>query len=378
MRKHQLFLVLIAACAAGVFASPAHAAQAGGADISVLTPKSQENRISIDYSAWTGLLRDIVFNMGPSSRRRAPTVDPDLGTRSVYGHDSPLRLEGNRVVFSQMSPEYIAAITEYKNDLIAIGNEIDLTAMSRNEQLAFWLNLHNAITIEQIALQYPVRKPSNIRVGPDGAKLNEAKLVTVKGVALSLNDIRTRIVYKNWSAPKVIYGFFRGDIGGPSIRNEAYTASNVSRLLDKNAVEYVNSLRGVTDTSQVLLVSSVYKEARPYFFEDWPNALRTHLRDYLKPEIADSLNLGAPVRFRSYEDDIADLAGGETGSSVASTQVVDSFTGAPRDSGNISPQVTRVVREAIEKRREQLARGEYNTTVTIEDVPSAPEGEEVE
>ena len=97
--------------------------------------------------------------MGPSIRQGAPRVDPRTGTRRIYGHESRFRLEGNRVAFSYLTPEIMTALSEYRADLERIGSTIDLTTLPRNEQLAFWFNLHNVAVIETLAGEYPLSEP---------------------------------------------------------------------------------------------------------------------------------------------------------------------------------------------------------------------------
>ena len=123
-------------------------------------------------------------------------------------------------MFSYLDSQYKSGVSEYRKDLQDVGSNIDLTRFSRDEQLAYWLNLHNVAVIEQIALNYPVKTPRKIKIDINGNKvdLHDAKFITVKGVSLSLRDIREKIVYPNWDNPDVIYGFFHGDIGSPSVQ----------------------------------------------------------------------------------------------------------------------------------------------------------------
>ena len=168
----------------------------------------------------------------------------------------------NSVAFSYLTPEIRAALTEYRQDLERIGTERDITSLPRNEQLAFWLNLHNVAVIEAIAGQYPITEVV------DETDIHDRKLVTIDGVALSPRDIREGIVYPNWRDPKVIYGFWHGTIGGPSIQRIAYTGGNVDALLSLSAEEFVNSLRGVEKAFGTMRVSPLYREASIYFADE--------------------------------------------------------------------------------------------------------------
>jgi len=209
-----------------------------------------------------------------------------------------------------LSDDVRAALTEYRQDLERVGTQLDLTRLPRNEQLAYWLNLHNVAVIEALAREYPLRTPAEHRFGANEATLQDAKLVTVKGVALSLRDIREGIVYANWRDPKVVYGFWRGEIGGPSIQRLAYTGANVDTLLAFGAEEFANSLRGVDAWGGRLRVSRIYDEAKPFYFAD-DDTLRDHLRQFAREDVKELIEENTRVSYTIYDEDIADLIFGE-------------------------------------------------------------------
>jgi hypothetical protein len=248
--------------------------------------------------------------MGPPLREGARSVEPRLGTRIVHGHQSRFRLEGNRIAFSMLTPDILRALTDYRKDLERVGTELDLARLPRNEQLAFWLNLHNVAVIEALAHQYPLRTPAERTFGANEAALQDAKLVTVKGVALSPRDIREGIVYPNWRDPKVIYGFWRGEIGGPSIQRLAYTGNNVDVLLSIGAEEFINSLRGVEAWGGKLRVSRIFEEAESFYFEDEQD-LRDHLKQYAREDVKDLVQGNRRIAHAPYDEDIADLLFGK-------------------------------------------------------------------
>jgi len=303
-------LTALAALAAAALGAPlaAQASLAVEPEYRTFVPQENPNEDGIDYSIWTEAMKNLVVSMGPSLRQGAGRPDPSFGSRRQYGHVSRYRLEGNRLMFSFLDDAVIDSFTEYRRDLEATADKIDIQKLSRNEQLAYWINLHNVAVVEQIARSWPVRQPREIKV--DGVPLDEAGFITVEGVALSPRDIREKIVYPNWRDPKVIYGFWRGEIGGPSIQREAFNAENVARLLEKGASEFVNSLRGTEKAGDTLEVSELYREAAPFYFPDFEKDVRAHLRQYAKPEVIAILDGTTQSRATIREWDIADLAGG--------------------------------------------------------------------
>ena len=278
-------------------------------DFARFAPRSDTISTRLDFSYWDKALHWFVLRMGRSLREYEPAPDKLTGSHMTFGHDSRYRLEGNRVAFSVMTDDVRRELTEYRKELEQLPDTVPLTRLSRNEQLAYWINLHNVAVIEQIALAYPLSTPARLRVGD--MPLDESKFITVAGVHMSPRDIRTRIVYPNWHDPKVIYGFWHGDIGGPSISREAYDGTNVGQLLDEVAQEFVGSLRGTQRSGDTLLVSRLYLEARPFYFPDWPRDLRAHLLKYSNPEVTDLITATQAVDAAIEETDIADLSKGE-------------------------------------------------------------------
>ncbi|MDY7096988.1 MAG: DUF547 domain-containing protein [Pseudomonadota bacterium] len=352
-------------------------------------PAAERNQDRIDFTYLDKALGWFVIPMGPSTRDGAGRVDPEIGTRRIYGHESRFRLEGNRVAFSYFTDDVRASLTEYRQDLERVGSTLDLTRLPRNEQLAFWLNLHNVAVIEALAYEYPLSQPSERKFGSNGAPLSDAKLVTVRGIELSPRDIRERIVYPNWRDPKVIYGFWRGEIGGPSIQRLAYSGGNLDALLALSGEEFVNSLRGVEGYGDRLLVSEIYREAAPFYFEN-DTALRSHLSAFAGEKVAKLITKTDETRYNIYARDVADLAKGERdpGYSEVTTQAGGSVgaLGLSVGPGASTPRASRpnlAIQRLLEERRVKLNRaikqgirtgqviyndGEYNSGETGKEV----------
>ena len=319
----------------------------------------------LDWQHWDEALGWMVIPMGPSLRQGASRVDPNIGTRRIYGHESRLRLEGNRVAFSYLTAQMVASLTEYRADLERIGSTLDIARLPRNEQLAYWLNLHNVAIIEALAKAHPMTDLDARTFGPNEAPLGDAKLVTVAGVALSARDIREKIVYPHWRDPKVIYGFWRGQIGGPSIQRVAFTGSNVDTLLALAGEEFVNSLRGVEAYGGALRVSRVYEEAAPFYFGD-DRLLRNHISKFAGKDVASLLQKYNRVSYADFETDIADLARGERDPNLGARYVADCKANSCIDSAapgaqgalpptiSVNPAIARLMRE----RGEKLARAQ--------------------
>lgn len=324
------------------------------------TPRPSTN-IRLDFTIWDEMLKEMVYYTGPSLRQRASRPTALVGSRQVFGHTSPYRLEGNRVLFEELGPEFSAIIGDYITDLVEIGNSIDLQSLPRGEQLSYWLNLHNAVVIKAIADDYPIGAPSTL-TDTAGRTFHDIPRFTLNGTALSLRNIRQDIVYRNWSNPLVIYGFFHGDIGSPSIQRKAYSGDSVERTLGFSADEFANSLRGFMAFGKTARISRHYEDAAPYYFKDFDTDVRAHLSSLLNPDVKQQLDkTNNPLKLARYEDDIADLTKGEADRGNYSQINSSTSTGGP-------PSVLdRALREQSEKFRRIRKRGLFGT-VTIEDI----------
>lgn len=288
--------------------APPAVGEAAQAPLAIFAPRPDGRDHRLDYSVWTEALAALVVSMGPPLRKMPPPEVSDYETRIQIGHNSIYRLEGAMVGFSLIDRDVNANIARYRRELEAVADSVDIQALPRNEQLAYWFNLHNVALVEQIAAVWPIRQPRDITI--DGVPLHEARIITVKGLALSLRDIRERIVYAHWKSPEVIYGFWRGEIGGPAIQRAAFEGPDIAAQLESSAREYANSRRGVEKRGGTLHVSALYREVAPFFFPDFEPDLRAHLARYAEGDVARMVAETRVTNASLYEHDIADMEGG--------------------------------------------------------------------
>ena len=380
-------LTVLAASLALGLPAVAHAAPQQSQTVAVTTPMSvpgtapltqfaprPTKRTRIDYQVWDEALKELVLYGGPSLRMRARKPEPFLGSRVTYGHTSPFRNEGNKVVFEYLNDDFKTVLDDYAKDLIRIGNDVDIPALSRNEQLAYWLNLHNVLIMREIAARYRIDKPSIIR-GWDGKRLHDTQVAEIDGVELSLRDIRERIVYPNWRDSRVIYGFWLGELGGPSIQRAAFDGPSVWNTLGVAADEFANSLRGVERRGTTLRVSKIYEDVAPWYFPDFERDVRAHLARFANDMTRIDLEEAEGGRFKValYENVIADLTAGDGEKEPLSN--TESFAGGAFGNANTFNTIDRAIIEQKQKFNELRERG-LTGTVIIEDIEPEYDAEE--
>jgi len=315
----------------------------------VFQPSKTPVNHRIDYEIWDFALKSLVVSMGPSTRQVARPATQPLGTRIRQGHNSQYRLEGTMLGFSFLDQRAIDSFGEYRRELQMLPDTLDIPSLPRNEQLAFWLNLHNVAMAEKIAENWPVRQPRKLLI--DGVPLDDAKFLTVKGMALSLRDIRENIVYANWRNPKVIYGFWRGEIGSPALERAAYTGSNVSSVLSLKAEDFVNSLRGTQKRGDTLHVATLFEEVSVFYFPNFEEDLRAHIAEYANEDVTEILAKTTQTQTSIREWDIADLNGGRRGS----VALVNARPGVPMGVSQLLTQRQKKMKR-LERKKQRTGR----------------------
>ncbi len=154
-------------------------------------------------------------------------------------------------------------------------------------------------------------------------------MLNVAGVPLSLNDIHHKILIPKYRDPLIMYGLFQGVIGGPNIRDEAYTGVRVWHQLKANAREFVNSNRGAFVRERIIRTSTFY-EVNKALFPDFEADMKAHLMRYAKKPFADKLQ-AASSRVGTDQRNwyVADLYGGNRSRSSASSNpaaLLNAFT----------------------------------------------------
>jgi len=174
-----------------------------------------------------------------------------------------------------------------QKSLEQVPSQAPLKYFTRDEQLAYWLNLYNVTVLNEIIKEYPQRSLKKLALGKNS--IFSEKILNVAGIPLSLDDIEYTILKSNYdSNPLIIYGLYQGYIGGPNIRKRAYSGGDVWRALKNNANEFVNSNRGTYPKDEkTFRVSSLY-ERNKAFFPDFDNDLTEHLMVFIEgPERSD-------------------------------------------------------------------------------------------
>jgi len=183
----------------------------------------------------------------PAGEARRKTFDEflDLYVRDGYVYYRALKSERSR-------------FDAYVNSLA----EVQVGALSHDEQLAFWLNAYNSLVLRTVIDHYPIQghspeyPPKSIRQIPGAF---ERLTHRVAGRTLTLDQIE-QTVLPTFHDPRAYLALGRGSVGGGRLRSEAFSPAR----LEAQLTEVANECAGRAECIQIdrqnnrVLVSSIF------------------------------------------------------------------------------------------------------------------------
>ncbi len=155
-------------------------------------------------------------------------------------------------------------------------NPISATA-SKEERLAYYINLYNAGTVQLILENYPLESIKDIfrPWGKDRVKIGDN--------TYSLGEIEHDVLRK-MNEPRIHFAINCASFSCPKLLNEAFTASNVEQLLDKATYDFINDPSKNILSHNAIELSKIFKWYKGDFTEG--NTLIDYLNKYSDIDIS--------------------------------------------------------------------------------------------
>jgi hypothetical protein len=154
--------------------------------------------------------------------------------------------------------------------------EADVSAMPRDDQIAFYVNAYNACCIKMVLDHYPLHSPLDI----DGFFDKEKNKFRVGREMLSIANIEYDRLIPQYRDMRAHFAIVCSDRGCPPLRNAAYTGATLDADLDAASRRFVADKRN-------LVVDPVKKEVQISKLFEWYGADFTSdpARPAAKPEL---------------------------------------------------------------------------------------------
>jgi len=189
--RNVLKEILLTATAAAVFAAPAaYAADPGSFD--KFSTSSPTSSVTVDYS-------------------------PIKQFSEAFGREDRGRTKISYAAVEQQGQNFLTAV-------MARFAAVQVSSLSRDDQLAYWLNTHNMLVMQAMTDSKARRNMSTARGTADApGEMWTKKRITVQGTDLSLHDIEKNIIVANFAdKPNAVFGLYQGTKGSPAFKGDGF------------------------------------------------------------------------------------------------------------------------------------------------------------
>jgi hypothetical protein len=176
--------------------------------------------------------------------------------------------------------------------------------LTRNQQLALWINLYNAFTISTILERYPLASIRPVVIGiPNWIAFLwffQRRVYRFSNQTYSLSQIENQKLRSQLQEPRIHFALVCASIGCPLLRNEAYVPEKVIEQLESDAERFINNPEKVRydAQTQTLYCSKIFKWYRQDFLKV-ADSIPDYIRSYLKPNAP--LNASTSISYLDYD-----------------------------------------------------------------------------
>ena len=171
-------------------------------------------------------------------------------------------------------------------------NPPNKSTWSDNEQLAYWINVYNAFTIDLVLQHYPVESIRDI-----GSKIQiprvsspwSHKFIEINGEKHSLDNIEHGIIRKQFDEPRIHFAVNCASYSCPLLRNEAFVADKLDQQLDEQTRKFINDPTRNKITSKKAQLSKLFSWYTGDFTKN--STLKEYIAKYADAEVTKSTKI---------------------------------------------------------------------------------------
>ncbi|MBM7073931.1 DUF547 domain-containing protein [Shewanella sp. 202IG2-18] len=235
------------------------------------------------YSLYSAITPNALSYWQISDENNDQEIDHTLWQKILDGYLVEIKAKGVRAFnYAQVTQADKKALKSYLQQL----ESIDPRILNKNEQLSFWVNLYNALTIDVVLDHYPVTSIKDIGDGITGPW--NMDLLTIAGQPITLNQIEHKILRPIWQEPRIHYVINCASVGCPDLPNKVFSSKNLDSQLNKAAIRFINQSKAVDIKNNQLKLSSIYS----WFSQDFGDEqaeLMLHIQTFAEPTLKSKL-----------------------------------------------------------------------------------------
>ncbi|HEX7192401.1 MAG TPA: DUF547 domain-containing protein [Thermoanaerobaculia bacterium] len=131
---------------------------------------------------------------------------------------------------------------------------VNVAALNRKEQLAYWINVYNVNTVATIVENYPVKSIRDLSTDPLIFTVFKKKRIPFGGELLSLDDVETAKIREGFHDPRIHFAINCAARSCPPLRFEAYAGERIDAQLDQQARRFLGANTRFTRDGDTLVI----------------------------------------------------------------------------------------------------------------------------
>ena len=183
-------------------------------------------------------------------------------------------------------------IKNNKSELDAIVSQFTknqpTTKWSKNEKLAYYINLYNINTLKAVVDNYPTKSIKDID------KVWDKKFISSGKVKISLSDVENKILRK-MNEPRIHFAINCASFSCPKLYNEAFAPETLEKQLEAATKNFINDKTKNTISKETIKISEVFN----WYKEDFVTKTSS-LLDYINKYAAIKIDKNAKISYAEY------------------------------------------------------------------------------
>ncbi len=188
---------------------------------------------------------------------------------------------------------FMKSKSELRAYISSLGLNMPAENWNQEDNLAFWMNAYNAMTVDLILRNYPLESIKDID------KPWNQRLWKLSDKWYNLDDIEHQILRK-MNDPRIHFGINCASFSCPPLLNEAFTSKKVDSQLDELSRKFINDTRRNSISENEVWVSKIFK----WFAKDFKR--NESLIDFLNKYSNIPISPKAKLRYQDYNWDLND------------------------------------------------------------------------
>lgn len=190
------------------------------------------------------------------------------------------------VNYGSVNYEGIAENRQSLNSLVNHFEDIDLSELSSNEQMAVWINAYNVMMIKAIVNHYPISSPLDVPGIFDKEKHN------IGGELMTLETVEKKKLMTDKIDPRIHFVLVCAAKGCPQLADFAYRPEELDNQLNERTKKALNSnyFIRVSSSKRKVSVSHIF-EWYADDFKDGGKSILDYINQYRNSKIPSSYDL---------------------------------------------------------------------------------------